>query len=118
LTKAIIFDSLKEVSLRKLKYLTLPNGKSPFLDWLKTIDKKPRAVITDHLRRLISGGAKKNIKALGNGVFELKVKIGPGYRLYFGEDGKSIILLLLGGDKSTQKRDISKAKKLWSQYNV
>ena len=52
-----------------------------------------------------AGGAKKNIKALGDRVFEIKVNYGPGYRVYFGELDNVIILLLSGGDKSSQKRD-------------
>lgn len=54
--------------------------------------------------------------SLGNGVYELKERTGPGYRIYFGREGESIIVLLCGGDKSTQNRDIARAGKYWNQY--
>jgi len=62
------------------------------------------------------GGAKKNIRPLGGGLFEIKIDHGPGYRVYFGETGNTVILLLLGGDKSTQFRDIRQAKDFWRSY--
>ena len=65
-----------------------------------------------------SRGGKKNIRALGDGVFEIKIKFGAGLRVYFAEEGKTILLLLAGGDKSTQKSDIKRAKKYWTEYNV
>jgi putative addiction module killer protein len=54
--------------------------------------------------------------SVGDGVFELRVDYGPGYRIYFGHEGKRIILLLLGGDKTTQERDIVQAKKFLNDY--
>jgi putative addiction module killer protein len=59
-----------------------------------------------------------NTRALGSGVSELKIDFGPGYRVYFGEDGPKIVVLLLGGDKSSQERDIEKAKAFWEDYNA
>ena len=61
---------------------------------------------------------KKHIKSLGDGVFEIKIPHGPGLRVYFAEIENVIMLLLLGGDKSTQTRDIKKAKEYWRQYNA
>ena len=55
-------------------------------------------------------------KPLGDGVYELRIKAGPGYRVYFGILGNSVILLLCGGDKGSQDRDILKAKEYWSRY--
>jgi len=52
-------------------------------------------------------------ESVGEGVFELKIDLGPGYRLYFGQVGLTVVLLLIGGDKSTQNRDIGKAIKYW-----
>ena len=65
---------------------------------------------------MAKGGAKKSIRALKDGVFEIKIPYGPGYRVYFAEDGKSLIILLVGGDKKTQNRDIEKAKEIWRNY--
>jgi putative addiction module killer protein len=59
-----------------------------------------------------------NTRALGTGVSELKIDFGPGYRVYYGEDGPTIVVLLLGGDKSSQERDIEKAKAFWEDYNA
>jgi putative addiction module killer protein len=55
-------------------------------------------------------------KPVGQGVLEIRIDIGPGYRVYFGEDGPVVILLLIGGDKSTQDKDIKTAKRYWQQY--
>ncbi len=68
------------------------------------------------IQRVAQGGSKKSIKALKDGVFELKIPQGPGYRIYFAEDGNEIIILLIGGDKKTQGRDIDKAKEYWRSY--
>lgn len=99
-----------------LKY-KLENNKEPFNEWFKKLDWKTQAKLDAYIVRLALGAAKKNVKPVGDGVFELKVDYGPGYRLYFGEVGKTIILLLLGGDKKTQKKDIRTAKEYWRNYN-
>ena len=53
---------------------------------------------------------------IGNGVFELKIRVGPGYRIYFGRHGRRLIIVLCGGDKGTQKKDIKKAVLYWEDY--
>lgn len=55
-------------------------------------------------------------RSVGKGVFELRIDYGSGYRVYFGQIGSTIVLLLLGGDKSTQERDIRQAKEYWAEY--
>jgi putative addiction module killer protein len=87
------------------------------LEWLRGLrDGKARGVIRTRLDRLQSGNFS-NCEPVGNGVHELKIDFGPGYRVYFGEDGDSVILLQ-GGDKDTQERDIKKAKEYWGDYNA
>lgn len=68
------------------------------------------------IQRVAKGGARKSTKALKDGVFEMKIPHGRGYRVYFAEDGDEIIILLVGGDKKTQSRDIDKAKEYWRNY--
>ena len=92
------------------------SGNSPFEDWIESIDAVIRAHIFVVIERVACGGSKKSIKALKGGISEIKIPKGPGYRVYFGMDGQKLIVLLVGGDKSTQKKDIQKARKLWSEY--
>lgn len=81
-----------------------------FSKWLEGLkDKKGAGVIASRIHRL-SLGNKGNVEAVGEGVSELKVDFGPGYRVYFVERGGSLIILLCGGDKSSQGRDIVRAK--------
>jgi putative addiction module killer protein len=80
--------------------------------WLLGLhDSKTRKVIAKRIRVMASGTLGET-KPLDNGLFEAKIRYGPGYRLYFINKGKRIIVLLCGGDKSTQKRDIKKAKEM------
>jgi putative addiction module killer protein len=83
---------------------------------LQRLDKTAQFKIDAYIKRTAMGAAKKNIRSLGDGVFEIKIDHGPGYRVYFGEVGGSIVLLLLGGDKSSQFTDIRKAKDFWRNY--
>lgn len=92
------------------------NGKTPFSDWMRNLkDVKARATIRARLNRIQLGnfGDCKNI---GEGVFELRIAYGPGYRVYFGHDGEKIVVLLCGGDKRSQARDIENAKIYFTDY--
>lgn len=92
------------------------SGRSPFSDWLLALkDAKGRAVVRARLNRVELGNFG-DCKAVGDGVFELRVAFGPGYRVYFGKHGELVVVLLCGGDKGTQGRDIAKAKQLWKEY--
>ena len=64
------------------------------------------------------GGNFGNHRSVGEGVMELKVPVGPGYRVYYALDGTDVILLLMGGEKSTQEKDIAVAKKYWSAHKA
>lgn len=92
------------------------DGSAPFNDWLKTLkDRKARAIIRTRINRIRLGNLG-NCKSVGEGVSELKIKFGAGYRIYFGQEGDKIIILLSGGDKSSQTKDIKQAKKYWQDY--
>ena len=81
-----------------------------FIKWLKNLkDRAARVRIADRLERLELGNLG-DYKTLGNGLFEFRIAYGPGYRLYFSRQGGKIVVLLAGGDKSSQKRDIAKAR--------
>ncbi len=97
------------------EYLTV-SGKSPFSEWLNGLrDAQTRAIIRKRVNRLRKGNFGDS-KPVGDGVSELRIDFGPGFRAYFGQDGETIVVLLCGGDKSTQDADIEKAKEYWKDY--
>jgi putative addiction module killer protein len=101
---------------RELRTYQTSSGACPFEDWLEGMrDAKGRAVIQVRLDRLEQGNFG-DCKPVGEGVMELRVDFGPGYRVYLAEDGPRIVLLLAGGDKSTQSRNIKAAKMYWNDY--
>lgn len=101
---------------RQLKKYVTDKGRCPFDEWLLSLkDKKTKAIIATRLNRLVQGNFGL-CRQLGPELWELKIDFGPGFRVYFGEDGGTIVVLLNGGDKSTQTSDIEKAKKYWLEY--
>jgi putative addiction module killer protein len=90
-------------------------GRIPYRDWLKGLDKATRARIQARVLRFETGNLGDH-KQLTNGVWEARVMFGPGYRIYFGKDGGEVVLLLIGGDKGSQRKDISKALTYWADY--
>jgi len=94
----------------KLEYYVTDDGKVPVKEWLDGLkDVSARAKIRIRLDRARLGNLGDS-RSVGVGVYELKVDYGPGYRVYFAHEGERIILLLMGGDKSTQAKDIARAK--------
>ena len=94
------------------------NGNEPFIEWISAIrDKVTAARIRSRLRRIEEGGNLGDHRSVGDGVFELRLRFGAGYRIYFGKIGNDTILLLRGGDKGSQRQDIVKAKTDWKTYN-
>ena len=105
-----------EAHPRELRLYESPSGNVPFDDWLDGLrDARARAQILVRMDRLEQGNFG-DCKPVGSGVSELRVDCGPGYRVYFAEHGAKIILLLIGGQKNTQTKDISTAKSYWQQY--
>ncbi len=102
--------------MRGIEYSTTANGETPCRSWISCQEVLVQAKIDAYIKRVAMGAAKKNVRTLGDGVFEIKIDHGPGYRIYFGEVGRTMILLLMGGDQGSQFRDIRKAKDYWSEY--
>ncbi|MDD5286830.1 MAG: type II toxin-antitoxin system RelE/ParE family toxin [Desulfuromonadaceae bacterium] len=100
----------------QIEYYQKENGDIPFRDWLHSIrDSQAVERIRARLTRVRAGNFG-NIKSLGDGVIELKIDYGPGYRVYYAMSGKAVVLLLIGGDKTRQSRDIETAKNYWKDY--
>ena len=101
----------------KIEYYEASNGKSPFVAWLEDLDKPIRYIIKTRLTRVMGGNFGDSHPVKGAlGIAELRFDIGAGYRIYYGKQGEDIVILLVGGDKGTQSRDIEKAKRYWCDY--
>lgn len=101
----------KEIRIYEIKV-----GKVPFTEWLDSLrDIKAQSKIRIRLARLEQGNLG-NYRSVGEGVCELKIDYGPGYRVYFGQVGSTIVVLLCGGDKSSQEKDILTAQEYWLDY--
>ena len=91
------------------------DGRDFFREWLEGLDVPVRARIQARILRFEIGNLGDH-KFVGGGVWEARFMFGKGYRIYFGKEGRSIIILLLGGDKSSQAGDIRKAQLFWKEY--
>jgi putative addiction module killer protein len=100
--------------MQVLEYLDSA-GRSPFGRWFDGLTPHAAAKIAIALTRLGQGNLS-NVKGIGGGVLEYRVDSGPGYRIYLGRDGETIIILLGGGTKQRQQRDITAAHERWADY--
>lgn len=92
------------------------DGTEPYTEWFRRLrDKSAKANIISRLHRVESGNFGDH-KTVGEGVNELRINVGPGYRIYFGMNAAVMVILLCGGDKSTQDRDIGRAKAIWADW--
>jgi putative addiction module killer protein len=91
------------------------DGKVPFREWLATLDRTVRARVQARVLRFETGNLGDH-KSVGGGVQEARVMFGSGYRIYFGQEGASLVLLLVGGTKATQAKDIRRAQDFWRDY--
>ncbi len=99
----------------ELRYYSDSQGRRPFKDWLRGLDKTASSRIKLALK-CIKDGNLSNVKGLGGGLLEYRLHFGPGYRIYFGRDGQALVILLAGGVKASQDRDIKKAHAMWRDY--
>jgi len=93
----------------------LKEDSSIFGIWFLGLDARAAAKVTTALYRIQQGNFS-NVKAVGEGVSEYKIDFGTGLRIYFGQDGDELVILLGGGSKKRQDRDIKEAQMLWAQY--
>lgn len=101
---------------KEIHFFTTSTSKQPVKEWLNSFgDEVTRTRIERRLERLALGQFG-DVKSVGSGILELRLHFGPGYRVYFAEVNNFVILLLCGGDKSTQVRDIKIAKEYWSEF--
>jgi putative addiction module killer protein len=101
-------------TLRILEYLDA-TGASPFGDWFDGLDGLAAAKVTVALARIEQANLS-NVKGVGAGVLEYRIDFGPGYRVYFGREGDSLAIMLAGGTKRRQQRDIATAQVRWADY--
>src|SRR5437867_6286384 len=91
------------------------SGRSSFAKWFESLNSVAAAKVTTALIRMEQGNFS-NTKGVGAGVYECRIDFGPGYRVYFGKDGDTIVILLGGGMKNRQDKDILAAQECWSDY--
>jgi putative addiction module killer protein len=96
------------------EYVDRP-GRSPYATWFDGLNPEAAAKVATAVTR-ISLGNFSNVEGIGSGVFEYKLDFGPGYRIYFGKDCETLVILLGGGTKKRQQRDINTAVANWKDY--
>jgi putative addiction module killer protein len=99
----------------EIRYYVAADGRQPFADWFADLEPVTRAKISRGIARMEQGNLS-NVKPVGSGALEYRIDFGPGYRVYFGRDGKTLIILLTGGSKKLQQRDIEAALTFWQDY--
>jgi putative addiction module killer protein len=99
----------------ELKEYIDTEGHSPHARWFNRLDAQAAAKVVAALVRMEQGNLS-NTKSVGAGVLEYRIDFGPGYRVYFGRDGDALIILLGGGTKMRQQKDIKIAQDLWQEY--
>src|ERR1700742_2084540 len=91
------------------------DGRSPFGMWFDHLNAQAAAKVSVALAR-IENGNLSNVKGVGRGVYEYRIHFGPGYRIYLGKAGEQYVILLAGGMKNGQQRDIERAQSYWQDY--
>jgi putative addiction module killer protein len=99
----------------EIRYSVAADGSQPFADWFTDLEPVARAKVTRAVARMEQGNLS-NVKSVGEGVLEFRIDFGPGYRIYFGRDGDTVVILLTGGTKKRQQRDIQAAHAFWKEY--
>lgn len=103
------------ISKYEIVYYELPSGKCPYEKWFDGLDVRTQDAVDARLERVELGNLGEH-RYLEGGVSELKFRLGPGYRIYYGQYKNQIVVLLCGGDKGSQKKDIKRAQDYWRAY--
>ncbi len=106
---------MADISITVLEYQT-EDGRQPFSEWLEKLRDLEAAQRIDARLSRVRLGNVGDARSVGKGVNELRISYGPGYRIYFGRKGDRLVVLLCGGDKRTQQRDIKRAQEYWADY--
>ena len=101
----------------EIRYYVAEDGSQPFADWFADVEPVARAKVARAIARMEQGNLS-NVKPVGEGVLECRLDFGPGYRVYFGRDGDVLVILLTGGTKKRQQRDIDTAHAYWQAYKA
>ena len=99
----------------EIRYYVAAGGQQPFAEWFADLEPVARAKVTRVIARMEQGNLS-NVKPVGEGVLEFRINFGAGYRVYFGRDGETLVILLAGGTKRRQQRDIDAAHAYWQDY--
>jgi putative addiction module killer protein len=102
-------------AMLEIRYYVAVDGRQPFAEWFADLEPVTRARIARVITRMEQGNLS-NVKPVGGGVLEYRIDFGPGYRVYFGRDGEKLVILLSGGSKKRQQRDIEAASACWQDY--
>jgi putative addiction module killer protein len=99
----------------EIRYYVAADGRQPFAEWFADLGPVARAKVARAMARMEQGNLS-NAKPVGGGVLEYRIDFGPGYRVYFGRDSETLVILLIGGSKRRQQRDITAAWTYWQDY--
>ena len=103
------------INTLEILYYWTSDRKCPYKEWFDSLEASLQQIIDARLNR-VKLGLLGETNSISRSIFELKFRVGPGYRIYFGKQGRQLIILLCGGDKGSQKRDIKKAVQYWEDY--
>ena len=101
----------------KIEQYIREDGSNPFEKWFDKLNALAAAKVATALYRMEQGNFS-NVESVGKGVYEYKIHLGPGYRIYFGQEDHDVVILVGGGSKKHQSSDIKKAKDLWAEYKT
>ena len=103
------------IIMLEIRYYVAADGRQPFAEWFADLDPVARAKVARVIARMEQGNLA-NVKSVGEGVLEYKIDFGPGYWVYFARSGETLLILLTGGTKKRQQRDINAAIAYWQDY--